>query len=77
MIINLKRIQIQGVFNVKQYCLYNDIDLKAVTDLYCHDNQISELKGLEELINLKVLDCACNQLKELFKPIDLPAVKNC
>jgi len=33
--------------------------------LYCNLNQLTELKGLENLFNLKQLDCRNNKLTEL------------
>ena len=56
---------IEGVFDIEQYCEDNDIDVEEVTKLSCYNNQLTELKGLDKLVNLEDLDCHSNQLTEL------------
>ncbi len=63
--INLDDKELEGVLDLEQYCWNNNIDAKKVTSLYCYYNELTELKGLDKLINLDVLDCSNNQLSEL------------
>ena len=63
--IYIRNKALKGVFDIEQYCKDNDIDVEEVTELYCHYNELTELKGLDKLVNLKELDCVENKLTEL------------
>jgi Leucine-rich repeat (LRR) protein len=63
--INLNYKDLEGVLDIEQYCKDNNIDTEKVTSLDCSDNQLTELKGLNKLVNLKNLDCEYNKLTEL------------
>jgi len=56
---------LEGVLNIEQYCKDNNIDAKEVKWLSCHNNKLTELKGLDKLVNLKILECQNNQLTKL------------
>ena len=51
--IDISYKDIEGKFNVMQYCVDNSINIKEVTSLYCEYNQIEEIEGLDQLENLK------------------------
>jgi hypothetical protein len=53
MIINFNNIALKGVFDIEQYCKDNSIDVEKVTRFYCSYNQLTELKGLDKLVNLE------------------------
>lgn len=63
--INLPNININGVFDIEEYCNNKNINLKDVTSLYCSNNKITELEGLDKLVNLEELYCYDNQIEEL------------
>jgi len=56
---------LKGVFDVEQFCLDNNIDAEKVISLRCHYNEITEIKGLDKLVNLEVLNCSYNELTQL------------
>ena len=63
--IDLYKQGLKGVFDIEKYCIDNNIDAKKVTGLDCSDNELTELKGLNKLVNLRRLECEYNQLSEL------------
>ena len=63
--IDLSNKGLEGVLNIEQYCIDNNIDAKKVKGFVCCSNQITELKGLDKLVNLKTLYCRNNELTEL------------
>jgi Leucine-rich repeat (LRR) protein len=63
--IDLSNKGLEGVFDIEQYCIDNDIDAKKVTYLQCDEMALTELKGLDKLVNLEVLNCRYNYLREL------------
>ena len=63
--INLFDKGLEGVFDIEQYCIDNNIDAQEVKGFVCCSNQITELKGLDKLVNLKWLYCRNNELSEL------------
>ena len=63
--IDISYEDLEGVFNIEQYCKAHDIDVEEVKELWCSDNNLTELKGLDKLVNLKVLYCDDNELTEL------------
>ena len=63
--INLSNKGLEGVLDIEQYCIDNNIDAKKVKGFVCCSNQITELKGLDKLVNLKTLYCRNNELTEL------------
>ena len=65
MFIELVDKKLEGVFDVEQFCLDNNIDAKKVKSLDCSDNQLTEIKGLDKLVNLEWLWCNDNNLTEL------------
>ena len=65
MFIELVDKGLEGVFDVEQFCLDNNIDVKKVISLYCYKNKLTEIKGLEKLVNLEFLHCGNNNLTEL------------
>ena len=52
--IDISYEEVEGVFNIEQYCKTRDIDVEKVTKLYCDNNKLTELKGLDKLVNLEV-----------------------
>ena len=56
---------LEGVLDIEQYCEDNNIDAEEVKWLSCHFNEITEIKGLDKLVNLEMLFCHNNQLTEL------------
>ena len=64
MFIELVDKGLEGVFDVEQFCLDNNIDAEKVKYLYCHNNELTQL-DLSKLVNLKVLYCDDNKLTEL------------
>lgn len=65
MIIDLYKQDLEGVLDIEQYCKDNNIDAKEVKYLDCSDNEITEIKGLDNLVNLERLNCSWNQLTKL------------
>jgi len=63
--INLNYKDLEGVLDIEQYCKDNNIDTEKVTSLDCSDNQLTEIKGLDKLVNLEELYCGNNKLTEL------------
>ena len=63
--IDIRNKSLKGVFDIEQYCEDNDIDIEKVTCFYCYNNELTELKGLDKLVNLQRLSCHSNQLTEL------------
>ena len=63
--INLNYKNLEGVLDIEQYCIDNNIDTEKVTYLDCSENELIELQGLDKLLNLEVLWCDTNQLTEL------------
>jgi hypothetical protein len=43
----------------------NNKPYDQITDLYCHNNQLTSLEGIENLVNLERLNCSNNQLINL------------
>ncbi len=56
---------LEGVFDIEQYCKDNNIDAKEIKWFSCHNNKLTQLKGLNKLVNLEMLFCNNNQLTEL------------
>jgi DNA-binding XRE family transcriptional regulator len=56
---------LEGVLDIEQYCEDNNIDAEEVKWLSCHNNKLTQLKGLDKLVNLEMLFCHNNQLTEL------------
>jgi Leucine-rich repeat (LRR) protein len=56
---------LKGVLNIEQYCKNNNIDAEKVTSFVCDNNKLTELKGLDKLVNLEKLYCYNNELIEL------------
>jgi Leucine-rich repeat (LRR) protein len=65
MFIELVDNGLEGVFDVEQYCIDNNIDAEKVTSLDCSYNILTELKSLDKLVNLDWLDCSDNKLSEI------------
>jgi len=63
--IDISSERIKGIFDIEQYCKDKNINTKKVKELYCQDNHIIELKGLEKLVNLEWLNCSYNEIKAL------------
>ena len=63
--INLFDKGLEGVFDIEQYCIDNNIDAEKVTSLDCSENILTQLKSLDKLVNLKWLDCSENILTEI------------
>ena len=63
--IDLSDKDLEGVLDIEQYCKDNNIDTEKVTSLDCSDNQLTEIKGLDKLVNLEELYCGNNKLTEL------------
>ena len=63
--IDISRKALKGVFDIEQYCKDNGINVEEVTKLSCYSNELTKLKGLNKLVNLKVLSCNFNELTEL------------
>ena len=63
--IDIRNKELKGVFDIEQHCKANDIDVEGVTKLDCDNNQLTELKGLDKLVNLKWLSCYDNKLTGL------------
>ena len=63
--IDISNKSLEGLFDIDQYCKDNDIDVEKVTKLNCYNNELTELKGLDKLVNLNRLDCVDNKLTEL------------
>jgi DNA-binding XRE family transcriptional regulator len=56
---------LEGVLDIEQYCKDNNIDAEKIKWLSCHNNKLTQLKGLDKLVNLEMLFCNNNQLTEL------------
>ena len=54
--IDIRNKGLKGVFDIEQHCKDNDIDIEKVKELDCNYNELTELKGLDKLINLKWLN---------------------
>ena len=65
MIIDIQNENIKGIFDIEQYCKDKNIDINQVKKLCCQNNYITELKGLDKLVNLEVLYCYQNKITEL------------
>jgi len=63
--IELSSERLEGVLDIARYCLDNNINAEKVKELKCHNNELTELKGLDKLVNLEVLWCSNNKLTKL------------
>ena len=63
--IDIRNKGLKGVFDIEQHCKDINVNIEKVTNLYCYSNDLTELKGLDKLVNLEVLSCYNNQLTEL------------
>ena len=63
--INLYNKKLEGVLDIEQYCKDNNIDAKKVTFLGCSYNKLTEIKGLDKLVNLERLYFFFNKLTEI------------
>ena len=63
--INLNKQGLEGVLDLEQYCKDNNIDVKEVIKLNCKCNKLTEIKGLDKLVNLENLLCGFNELIEI------------
>ena len=63
--IDISDKELKGVFDIEQHCKDINVNIEKVTKLYCHNNKLTELKGLDKLVNLERLYCDNNKLTEL------------
>jgi len=63
--IDLYNKNLEGVLDIEQYCKDNNIDAKEVIHLDCYKNNLTEIKGLDKLVNLERLYCGHNKLTEI------------
>ena len=63
--INISYQNRKDIFNVEQYCKDENINLEEVRELLCYNNQLTELNGLDKLVNLRYLYCYQNKIKAL------------
>jgi|DEB0MinimDraft_6_1074348.scaffolds.fasta_scaffold18189_2 Leucine-rich repeat (LRR) protein len=63
--INVSYAGVEGVLDIEEYCKIRDIAVEDVTNLNCGHNKITEIKGLDKLVNLECLSCVNNKITKL------------